>query len=61
MLLPLAGRRRSSWRLFSEQVKEESQEEADDDTGHEGKIEGELVPLDDDIAGEPADPGDFIP
>jgi Ni,Fe-hydrogenase III small subunit len=43
-----------------EDGKEKGQKEADDDAGHEGEIEGELVPLDINIPGEPADPRDLV-
>jgi hypothetical protein len=46
--------------LFPKKGKEESQEDTDDDAGHEGEVEGELIPLDIDITGEPPDPGDLI-
>jgi hypothetical protein len=48
-------------RLFSEEGKNEGQKDTDNDARHEGEVEGELVPLDIDITGEPADPGDLIP
>ena len=47
--------------LFSQQGEDQGQQEADDDTGHEGEIKGEFIPLDNDIPGEPPDPGDLIP
>ena len=46
---------------FSEESKEQGQQEADNDTGHEGKVKGEPFPLDNDIAGKLPDPGDLIP
>ena len=46
--------------LSPEERKEQSQDETDDDTGHNGEIEAEPLPLDVDVPGELADPGDFI-
>jgi hypothetical protein len=45
---------------LSEEHKEQGQEEADDDACHEGKVKGERIPLDIDIARQPPDPGDFV-
>jgi len=47
--------------LFPEDGNKESQQEADDDTGHDGEVEAEFVPLDIDIPWEPPDPGELIP
>lgn len=44
-----------------EERKEQRQQEADDDAGHEGEVKGEPFPLDYDIPGEPPDPGDLVP
>jgi hypothetical protein len=44
-----------------EERKEQGQDEADDDTGHNGEVEAEPIPFDNDIPREPADPGDLIP
>jgi hypothetical protein len=47
--------------LFPEERQEEGQDEADDDTGYNGEIEAEPIPLYIDIPRELPDPGDFIP
>ena len=46
--------------LFPEQSKEQCDEKADEDGGGEGEIEGNFLLFNDDISGEPPDPGDFI-
>lgn len=47
--------------LFSEKSEEQGQDEADDDTGYNGEIEAEPLPLDVDITRKLPDPGDLIP
>ena len=54
------GAARSFRRLFPEESEEQGQDEADDDAGHEGKVKGKPFPLDNDVPGEPADPGDLV-
>jgi hypothetical protein len=48
-------------RLFPEERKEQGQEKADDDTGHNWEIKAEPLPLDVDIPRKLPDPGDLIP
>ena len=60
MELMSPGKRMLILRSLSKKGEEEGQKKADDDASHEREIEGEFVPLDVDIAGEPADPGDLI-
>ena len=45
--------------LSSEEVEEEGQDNADDDTGGEGEVKTEIFPLNGNIPWELTDPGDF--
>jgi hypothetical protein len=47
--------------LFPEQRKQQGQDNADENGGHNGEIEGKVLFSDDDISGKPPDPRNFLP
>ena len=51
----------TNWGLLPEESEEQGQDDADDDTGYNGEIEGEPLSLDVDIPRQLPDPGDLIP
>ena len=48
------------WDLFPEYPKQQCQNDADEDTSGDGKIETEFFFSDDDIPWEPSDPWNFL-
>jgi hypothetical protein len=47
--------------LFSKQGKQQGQEDTDDNARNDGKVKSDVLLSDDDISGESADPGNFLP
>lgn len=47
--------------LFSQKIKNQAQYNTNNDTGSNGKIELKIFLFDDDIPGEPPQPGDLRP
>jgi len=47
--------------LFPKQRKQQGQEDADENGGNNGKVEGEVLLSDDDISGKSPDPRNFLP
>ena len=45
---------------LTEEPKDQTENNADEDGGGEGEVEGEFVFFDDEVTGESADPGDLL-
>jgi len=50
-----------SKKLFSEQRKQQGQDDTDENGGDNGKVESEVLLSDDDISGKSPDPRNFLP
>jgi hypothetical protein len=49
------------FRSFSKQRKQQGQDDANEDGSNNGKVEGEILPSNDDIPGKSPDPRNFLP